>query len=826
MRHYAQIIPKLLRRQSKRSMLAITGLVLAVALITSTGILGSSLAASHIDYVKRTNGSYHGTFASISREQANTLAQHINIGKLGVTRTVGIARYPDKGMAITAAAYNNEALSLLNMELVAGRMPQGGNEIAVETWVLRELGRKPELGQSITLEFLSPSGTKKEATFTLTGVLKNDGLAQVIGYSRAVVGEDVFSGVPEQTKTINALVEVKDGLSPRQTLENIGRLLEVNPSYNESLLLAQSGNSEKLPFLLLGILVLAVTAAAINNIFHITVLERIRQYGLLRSIGAAPRQIRTVVFGEALALCIIAVPLGLIVGIAGVHGLVYTASFLQNTVTRVVIPPWVLIYAMFISLLAIMVSAYKPARLAARIEPLDALRGTVSALPVNGYPRRRWHTLIERFFGISGQVACRNLQRHEKQFKVTVFSITICIVLILVFSIFLSGADPSQMLQNQYPGQFMLSTGSINPSIGFTEEDVMAISAMKGVSEIYTTQERGVMMRFPANKLTPEYMDFVENRLKQDRGKFIKNGEYSSSGGLYSFSENIIDLAAPLLTAGEINPAKMQKENHVLLVNNYRAGDQNSAATSLQPGDEITLNLASFQGGNISQGEDNTFIVGGILSGYPFPMEMVTIGVAVIVHPEVLQELNDSVLYRRLDIKTKEDADMETLTAALQTYAEQLPMGRLRSYEQQIQELEAQKMQFAIFFFSLIAVIVLISILSIINTISTNLLLRTREFGIYRAVGLSEKQLKKMIRVEGLCYGVVSAFWGTLVGNILGATLFYLGKQQLTYLKWSFPWQVTLYLLFGSILLALLATTAPVRRITSMNVTEAIRSVG
>ena len=819
MKHFLTLILRYIIGQKGRSLLAVAGLVTAVALISAAGILGANISAGYVEQARKTSGSWHANFDMLEEREATVIAAHTRVNRAGIIRDLGIARPAENGMEIIGAAYDDTALELANMALLEGKLPRQSHEIALEEWALKEIGLEARPGREITLSFSSSSGNETgETVYTICGILANQTLSQITGYAQAVVG----GGTGE---TYRVLAEFRKQYDPREAGESIAAVLGLEQNrvtYNESLLQALADSGQEVLHLILGLIILAATVAAIHNIFHIAVLERIRQYGLLRAIGTGPKQIRRIVLGEGLLLALVAIPVGLLAGIAGTRVMVSLASTLTGSFTRMVIPWWTLAWAGAICIAAVLISAWRPARLAARVSPMEALRGTASVLPESKVPRPGRQLLPQNIFGINGMLAWRNLQRYRRQFNITVFSLSLCVVLAIVFSYYAGAARPELILQGQFPGEFVLSTRSFNQNAGFSAEDLEAVRRLGGVSEVFSTRESGANLLLPADKVTAEFSDLMENTFGQT---FPQSGTYSSSTGLYGYSENILELARSYLETGVIDPGRLAEGGEVLVVNNTRGGGKILPVTTLAVGDEITLCTAAYDGNRIVFGEEQTFTVAGFLNNHPFPQEMITIGLAVVMHEDAFTAFTGSDLCRRIDVRVLEEADVDQIDAALRTIAGRVSQGRVISYRQQIREMEEQKRQLSILIFSLLGMVMLISLFSITNTISTNLLLRTREFGILRALGATRKQLVAILRMEGLLYGLVSVAWGAVAGNLLAWGTYLFARSEAAWLTWSPPWQSTLLICAVAILITLLATVAPLRRITRMNVIDVIRQV-
>ena len=127
--------------------------------------------------------------------------------------------------------------------------------------------------------------------------------------------------------------------------------------------------------------------------------------------------------------------------------------------------------------------------------------------------------------------------------------------------------------------------------------------------------------------------------------------------------------------------------------------------------------------------------------------------------------------------------------------------------------------------YGIAAVIAFIALFSVINTLNSNIILRKREFGLMRAVGASNSQLKKMVVLEGAIFGIISAVWGTLLGTSLAYILYNLAKKELSYLNWSLPLPVIFGAIVVSILIGILATIAPMKRLSRLKIIEAINTI-
>lgn len=171
------------------------------------------------------------------------------------------------------------------------------------------------------------------------------------------------------------------------------------------------------------------------------------------------------------------------------------------------------------------------------------------------------------------------------------------------------------------------------------------------------------------------------------------------------------------------------------------------------------------------------------------------------------------------------DADREYIKKNLQAISKHAKLGTLIDYDEEKAEIQKMKQQLQVLVLCIVAIIAVIGVLNIINTISTNLIIRTKEFGMLRAIGTTSQQLKKMIQLEGMFYGLFSALWAIPIGTVLSYCLYQLFRQEATYMEWGIPYISIIGISVSILLIGVLATVIPVRRIAKMDIVEAVRNV-
>lgn len=818
MKHILGLVPRSLRKQSRRAALTGLGIALAVALLTAAGVMGASIRQANIDQVVSLGGDYHAQVSGLDARDLAALRAQPGLAATGTSLPLGGHRLDN--LFITIEGLDPVARDMLGLELAGGRFPQAEGEIALEGWMLDHLGLERELGQVLSLDF---GGSRRDgdggyrsftgdADFVLVGILQDITAAKMAGASLGLVTpETALRLLPADFVAYHAFVRVPDSARVHETMAQARAALgldEGQVSYNERLLQAiGEGHEGSWAVVLLGAVVLVATVATIYNAFHICVLERLREFGLLRAVGATARQLRRQVLAEALILGFLAIPAGLLLGLGGAALLSHSSSLLRELTGRLVVPPPVLLAAAGLGLVATLASALLPALLAGRIPPLEALArnrrvlaGRVQKLP------RRWLRLL----GASGRMAYENVWRNPRRSLVTIFSLGLGVVLLMVFSTWAASTDAASIAGGMLLGDYALSALTPERGVGFAPEVAAAVAHMPGVKEVYGLQaDYGNQALLPTDKIDDHFLEAPDAR---------GEGEWTAVPvTLLGYGDQELELAGPWLTAGEMDAGALAASPSLLLV------DPNGE-TGLTVGDALTLRHYK-PGSQGSRVREQTYTVTGILEDVPLMPAFRASGPTAILHREQYAAFTGTNLIKRLDITVEPSADLECLEEQLSALAGSVLHGDLLSYREELAALQSQKAQILTLVYGLVAIVTIIGGVNIVNTISSNLILRTREFGVLRAVGMTGSQLGRMTRLEGLFYGLLGAAWSLPAGGLLSCFFYLVARAEMTYLDLALPWPVAVGAGLGCILVGMAATWLPTRRIARLQVVEALRTI-
>ncbi|MCG4570795.1 ABC transporter permease [Clostridium cochlearium] len=829
MKKYGHLTYRYLKEQKKRTILTILGIVLSVALVTAIGTMLMSIKTKFINDCIKDNGHYHGEFVGIDKEQVNKINNNVDVDNISVTSndTTAIISNISKEERETnplaplhrylnIKAYGRSALSMIPINIKEGRLPQKENEIAVEYWVPDYLSGKPKIGDKIKLDvgerIVKENSSKDEEgetkeTFNKTGEREYT-IVGVTAPKLSWPGVYITQGITfldenklASDKKYNVYVKLNSVKDVYKNCENIAKNLGMekektskgiygyNIEYNEQLLRLYAKSLDKsinegltaLVAFIVGLIIIS-TIAVIYNIFNISVLERVSQFGILRCTGAAPNQIKKLVLKEALILSFIGIPLGLASGVLAMKIVIGVVKVLLKDEINVVISPIVFIISAIIGLITIYLSAIGPARKASKVSPLEAVRNTGSLKKEKFKKRKRFRT-INKVFGIEGEIAYKNLNMKD----------------------------------------FMLwKRGGSNTGISLSIYN--EITNFKDVEKVYKVMYDGRPILIPREKVNTKLFELRPNFKERIKDEQL----VLSSNGIISYGDNILPELKKYLREGTVDKEKLNNENGVILIKTNSLYNEETKKSSVfdiadyKVGDEIKIidkkKLKDIDESNIKRVKVIGILDKGILDNeYNYSPAM-----TLITSEEVYKNITGNNDIRRMFIQLKEGSNKDNLSEYLKVLNKKDPGYQYFDFQEESKRNRDKAIAINIFLYGFVSVITLIGCLNIINTISTNLILRKRELAMIRAVGMDRSKMSKMICIEGIYYGVIASIYGGIIGTVLSYELFKI-MQNLRDFQWAFPIKEILTAVIGAIIISLISTYIPLRKINKENVIENIR---
>lgn len=391
---------KTLLASRKRNLIAIAAIVLTTLLFTSLFTIVLSINETNQNYQFRSVGTYaHGSFKDVDEDQIEALSAHPKVKAVGRRTVIGLCT-----SGVFAKDYGEVSFMDDNTaqwgyaQPEVGRAPQSGKEITMDTKALALLGVTPELGAQVTLTYTLADkeqiGRDVTDTFTLVGWWEYDELLAVHffnvseEYARQIEAMAMEEGMnPFRT---DMSVMLGSSLDIENTLTKIGEdcgysvgdkagqlRIGVNWGYTATQLADSMDAGAILAVIVVLVVVTFTGYLVIYNIFQISVAGDIRYYGLLKTIGVTPKQLRRIIRQQALILSAIGIPVGLLLGY-GVGVLAVpvslSTSIMGGRYTTISISPWIFLGAAIFALLTVLLSCARPGKVAGSVSPMEAVR--------------------------------------------------------------------------------------------------------------------------------------------------------------------------------------------------------------------------------------------------------------------------------------------------------------------------------------------------------------------------------------------------------------------------------------------------------------------
>lgn len=435
---YKQLSSKYLKGNIKRTILTLVGIILSVALISTIGLFMKGSQISQIENIKKINGhSFHVGISNYDNALLNKIKYNPQIESFGLMSQGNIVPVGEVSVQMNFA--DHRALEFLTYSLADGKLPTNDQEAVVDSWVLPSIKNRLQIGDSFELD---------GKTYQLVGLLDNRAFTQKNKEGRFLTYKRDFA-IGEG----RILLEINEKADFQEVVEEIKSLTQdENIVINDELIKVLKPGSNQSIFAMLVIVVSIVviaTVVVIYNAFQISVVERMKQFGLLRSIGATRKQIRQIVMREAAVMAVIAIPIGLVCSILAVAALQFIFSILLEDSAGVSffhIDWQILFISSIITLTAVLGSSYYPAFFAGRISPLLAISSRLSIK--KEAIKKHNKDVLKKPFSFPLSLALKNVKRNKNRYSITILSIIISSVLFITFSSLMDIAFASKYVKD------------------------------------------------------------------------------------------------------------------------------------------------------------------------------------------------------------------------------------------------------------------------------------------------------------------------------------------------------------------------------------------
>ncbi|MDA1666493.1 FtsX-like permease family protein [Bacillus cereus] len=479
--NYKQLSRRYLKGNKKRTILTLIGIVLSVSLISTIGLFMNGTQISQIENTKKRQGySFHAVVLNYDESILKKIKYNPQIESLGLMSQGETVKVGEAAVQMNFA--DDNALEFLKYSIIKGRVPSNDREVAVDPWVLPFIKENIQIGDSFELN---------EKKYKLVGFLSDSAYTQENKVGRVLTYKREFSaGEGKILVGINSKAnfnEVLEGIKTISGENNINiseKLIQLEkPGYNDSIMATL--------IITISIVVIA-TVVVIYNAFQISVVERTRQFGLLRSIGATRKQIRQIVLREATFLAVIAIPIGIICSLIALASLQFTFSLLMENSKAVSIfyIDWnILLVSSIITLLSVIASSLYPAYFAGKISPLLAISSRLSIKKEQ--IKKQKNSMVKKPLSIPLSMAMKNVKRNKNRYTITILSIIISSVLFITFSYLMSVAFASKSVDKlSVKSDITIKIVDNNPDhLAEGEQVLYQLKSLENISKVYEKKE-------------------------------------------------------------------------------------------------------------------------------------------------------------------------------------------------------------------------------------------------------------------------------------------------------------------------------------------------
>ncbi|NLB20543.1 MAG: FtsX-like permease family protein [Clostridium sp.] len=820
-----------LKKNKTRTLVTIIGIMLSVSLFTAVISSISSAKSYMINIIIEDAGNYHGKVYQVNSKDIQPIFTDSEIASVKKLQNIGYAEIEgiqnEYKPYLFVGAMDDQFVKDMPVKIKEGSLPKNNKEIIIPEHVRNDGGVTYRVGEVITLNlgerryegevlnqhnsFISKEESAGEAfltnekrAYTVVGIYERPDFEDYSapGYTALTISDGAG---PDN---FDIFIELKD-------MSKIYSFIDLNfpdkgAGYNSDLL-RFSGNSDDQEYnavlyslaAVLSLLIMFGSVSLIYNSFSISISERSKQFGLLKSMGATRKQVLKSVIIEGLMLSVIGIPLGLLLGLVGIGTTFRLSSTLFSnlvdggTKTRIglEIDPIALTLAAALGLITVLISAYIPAKKAAKLSVIDSLRQTDDIKIKPG--KVKTNRLVYKMFGFEGMLASKNFKRNRRKYRATVISLFMSVVL------FISASSFSSYLQKS-----ISSVSSETPyDIQYTliPDDDLKVDEIKDI----LLQAKGIE-DYSISYITNRQVLFLKDDINTEYKKSLDSDE---SMQYFYYDKEYYRLYADFIFVDQLYYEKILKENNIVLdekngpqgiyynqrkqydpeSGRYLTGEylkegrsisgtqlrlnefENEYFTGLMKGDEYIYTEyrndtdVFYLASEIENKE--SFVMASSLNQIPMVSSIGDKNQLKIIYPmDELEEVSgDYGAFYGYQFVFKTDESMGTFDEMVTLLENKgLPTNRLYDYREGLKIERSMIAIVNIFSFGFIILISLIAGANVFNTISTNIQLRRREFAMLKSVGMTKKGFNKMMVFESLLYGVKGILYGIPVA--LGVT--------------------------------------------------------
>lgn len=895
---FTKVTLKTMKQNPVRTMVTIIGIMISTAMFTAVTTFTISLFSFMFRTQVYEDGSWHAAWAASDYGKYQELLGDEKIDRVAAGQELGYAlcgSSNDYKPYIYLEAVNAEFWELMPVHVTQGRLPESGDEILLPDHLYNNGGVEYKLGDSLTLELgqrysLDSEGnadtdcplsqnnpymleddilmetllTDSESTYTVVGFYERPSFE---GYTAPGYTALTLTKKFDDSTCLNIYASYKN-----KYIDDVWKIEDMT-DYNYDVIMMSGSflydNIAHIFTMLATVFVIIIVIGSVSMIysaFSISVSERTRQFGLLSSIGATKKQILRLVFSEAAFVSLVGIPLGVFCGIAGIGVTLHFVGNRFNSIlsspysVELVINGYAILIAVVIAIFTVIISAIIPAVRAVNVSAIEAIRMSkdvkVPQGRLTGRLQRRKYRLTTKLFGTPGLLARRYFSRSRKKYRVTIFSLTMSVVLFIVTSTYCDYLKQFFVINVDSESYDLAYDGCSAEEADAVKE---LLSGSDGVAQVTYLKDNWAAwyeLVYDETDMSDSFQEFL------DKYNEVYDNDENSHYNMYvnvifiddaSYKDYLNELG---ITSPEyldyVNAPGILKNavTKVLYYEDEATGEYIRYTANGQVLSEYTKEITIAESGyyyylgNLGNEEGAVSVEADTEEYVPKIIETYPVGTFVKNAPNICQsaspagniqlifpysskynqsEPEDSVSFL---LKNAEGQHDEMVAAVKDVLSEAGLRTDDRYFDDTYASMKKEKnilLIINVFCYGFIILMALICVANVFNTISTNIALRRRDFAMIRSVGLSYGGVKKMMVFECLLYGMRSLVYALPISAAFSYLLYriYGGAGEFDF---YIPWLSVLIAVAGVFAMVGISMVYAVSKISSDNLIDELKN--
>lgn len=756
------------RKKKSRNAVAVLAVILTTMMFTTLFTLTQSMGKHLTEmYLRQSGTTAQASAKYITDAQIARIAAHPDVVSSGWSLVLGITENERLAGRQVEIRYGTDQYAEESFSLpTTGHMPEKPDEIAMDTYTLERLGIPLELGEQVTLEWRKDLYTSEmtSSTFVLCGWWEgNASVYTDMAWVSEEFARDACGNVEEPASgqicgqrmmSVNFTENAEIEEAMNSVLEDCGLTeleFQVNLAYSPEI--QQNIFQENLPLYGGMVLVFVAGYLIIYNVFQISVASDISFYGRLKTLGMTKKQIQKMIYGQGSLISLLGIPVGLVLGYLLGTRLVPVLLAGTGTVSTASVHPVIFFGAALFAYVTVQISCMLPARIAGKVPPMEALRYTDADTGIKKQKKK-----TRKSFFLAG-MAWENLWRNRRRTVMVICSLTLGLVLMSFFYAKNASFDVEKYLLDLSVADYQLDDATNAAADGYDSESrtlddtllskIAAVGNIEAEGRLYTHE----MVQAAGSRAQKNLSEYYTQERLDDFASFDptfpewkKSFDIAVNGGevphtVYGADGLILEAAASdnYLLDGVYDAEKFASGNYALAI-----------GPAVEPGSGVPTYSV---GENVEIG-GRTFTVMAVLS----PLQPMVEGsypvfdLSLVIPADVFTKIWPNSNLRKYYFNVP-DESVEAVQELLADYQNKFAPGmKITSRQTMADQYESQTRAASVTGYAISVVIALVGILNFINSMVTSIVSRKKEFAMIQSVGMTKRQLRRMLTFEGIYY--------------------------------------------------------------------------